>query len=149
MRPSLVVAQLLTDRSIDSQSAPAAALAGAASACPTVRYLVTGTFNTALLYLLSYDTLTHRLSIARSIPAQGPHQYLALGRGPEQRPDRLYATTWAWPPSLSSWAVEGIQGADGEGPDLRWINTKNISECAFFVESKKEKRGWNPVRPRM
>ena len=55
--------------------------------------------------------------IASRTLAQGPHQYLATN--PAR--DRVYATTWAQPPTLSSWAV------DLSDQSLSLVNTVPIS----------------------
>jgi carboxy-cis,cis-muconate cyclase len=120
--------------------------------CPRIRHLVSGTFNTPFLHVFAYDTLSKQLSLAQSIHAQGPHQFLALGRTasfPEKSSGRalegarigrgfgdvLYATTWAHPPSLSAWKIVGLdqdkvgRSLDGAGSvTLEWINTAEISE---------------------
>lgn len=61
-----------------------------------------GSFKSAALYLLAFDPVQRTLNVASTIDAYGPHQYLATNAAR----DRLYATTWASPPILSSWAVE-------------------------------------------
>ncbi|KAK0522867.1 hypothetical protein OC834_006119 [Tilletia horrida] len=79
------------------------------------------------LHLLAFDALTTTLTLFRSIlDAQGPHQYLALGIGPEPLAPTLdsaqwkavYATTWAQPPSLGAWPVKGLDSAAGSRLDL-------------------------------
>ncbi|KDN52414.1 3-carboxy-cis,cis-mucoante lactonizing enzyme [Tilletiaria anomala UBC 951] len=91
------------------------AVTRASSVCPRFRHLITGTFNTSFLHLLAYDTLNKALFVSRSIEAQGPHQFLAVGRTAQSddRPDLLYATTWASPPSLSAWRVTGLDDQAG------------------------------------
>ncbi|KAK0545551.1 hypothetical protein OC844_007338 [Tilletia horrida] len=118
------------------------------SSCPRVRHLVTGTFNTASLHLLAFDTLTTTLTLSRSIPnAQGPHQFLALGNGPEPLANSLgvaqwktvYATTWANPPSLSAWSVKGLDIDAGSSLDLAanvdldWLSTVPITATSSYV----------------
>jgi len=101
------------------------------SFCPRVRHILSGTFNTPNLHLLSYDTINHSLVIEKSIAAKGPHQFLALGQGKEngrgEKKRRVYATTWAMPPKISSWEVVGLGGGEEE-LDIRFINEKDISE---------------------
>ncbi|UTT94956.1 hypothetical protein NDA17_005751 [Ustilago hordei] len=77
--------------------------------CPRRRTIVTGTFNSPNLYVLSYDPLspTQPLAITQELPAMGPHQYLSFGlSSPHSSTEYLktvYATTWANPSTLSSW----------------------------------------------
>ncbi|GAA5923554.1 lactonase family protein [Sporobolomyces koalae] len=75
----------------------------ASQTCGRLHYLLSGTFNTVFLYLLAFSPYTNppTLRVHDRIRAEGPHQYLALS---EER-DTAYATTWAQPPSLSSWSV--------------------------------------------
>ncbi|KAL9932628.1 hypothetical protein V8E36_008327 [Tilletia maclaganii] len=122
------------------------------SFCPRIRHLVTGTFNTASLHLLAFDTLAHTLTLTNTIDAQGPHQFLALGTGGVGRLDggsssssgsspwkTIYATTWASPPSLSSWAVTGLDeeaGASLEASSqvsLDWLSTVPITATSSYV----------------
>ncbi|CAD6923158.1 unnamed protein product [Tilletia controversa] len=120
-------------------------------ACPRVRHLLTGTFNTANLHLLAFDTLTHTLAITRSVSAQGPHQFLALGASTpigqpslEVRPQwkAVYATTWAQPPSLSAWAVTGLDEDAGASIEmatkvnLDWLSTVNITATSSYVHTQ-------------
>lgn len=73
----------------------------------------TGTFTSIYLYILQFSTLTREISIQSRIAAHGAHQYLALSPGR----DTLYATSWAWPPSLYSFNVAAAPGReDGRGP---------------------------------
>ncbi|GAA5998168.1 hypothetical protein JCM5350_006398 [Sporobolomyces pararoseus] len=94
--------------------------------CARLHYLLSGTFNTVFLYLLAFSPYTNppTLQIYRKYRAEGPHQFLALN---EAR-DRVYATTWAQPPSLSSWKVLG-QGRDG----IQKINTVQISSTGSYL----------------
>ncbi|KAK4691747.1 hypothetical protein P7C70_g9278, partial [Phenoliferia sp. Uapishka_3] len=89
-----------------------------------IHYLLSGTFNTIFLYLLAFNPSTSTLSIHKKIPAQGPHQFLALS------PDRatVYATTWAKEPSLSAWNV--VEGGTG----LEWINTVPITATSSYIQ---------------
>lgn len=102
--------------------------------CPRIRHILSGTFNTPNLHLLSYDTTTHQLSIQKSISAKGPHQFLALGQPRSDDSDRnetkrrrVYATTWALPPKISAWEIAGL-GNSGENVEINFINEKEISE---------------------
>ncbi|KAE8221671.1 hypothetical protein CF319_g5002 [Tilletia indica] len=117
--------------------------------CPRVRQILTGTFNTAHLHLLAFDTLTHTLTLTSSISnAQGPHQYLALGASPPigqqnfeagPRMKTVYATTWAQPPSLSAWAITDLDEDSGSSiehskkVDLKWLSTVNITATSSYV----------------
>lgn len=96
-------------------------------ACPRVRHLLTGTFNTHFLHLLSFDSLTRTLSVLASLPAQGPHSFLAAGRSSSSAGklvDRVYATTWAQEKTLSAWSIDW----HGEAAQVRLINSVPISE---------------------
>lgn len=89
-----------------------------------------GTFTSVYLYILSFSTLTRKLSIHKRIEGQGPHQYLALSPGR----DTLYATSWAWPPSLYAFGL-GQDQKDGRSDEQSWSLTldykgkTSISEC--------------------
>lgn len=73
----------------------------------------TGTFTSIYLYILQFSTITRELSIQTRIAAHGAHQYLALSPGR----DTLYATSWAWPPSLYSFNIAAAPASeDGRGP---------------------------------
>lgn len=87
---------------------------------------VTGSFKSTALYLLAFDPIGRTLEVTSTTPAEGPHQYLALN---EAR-DRVYATTWGMPPTLSSWAVEKDSGA----PTLRHVNSVSISQSTAPVQ---------------
>jgi len=56
----------------------------------------------------------------QQVPAFGPHQYLAKN----ERGDRVYATSWALPPALSSWSIER---ADDRPWTIAHLNTAPIS----------------------
>ncbi|GAA5899263.1 lactonase family protein [Sporobolomyces salmoneus] len=103
-----------------------AATSSSSSTCARLHYLLSGTFNTVFLYLLAFSPYTQppTLEIVRKYRAEGPHQFLALN---EQR-DRVYATTWAQPPTLSSWRVLD-QGRDG----IEKINTVGISSTGSYL----------------
>ncbi|GAA5898992.1 hypothetical protein JCM6882_004587 [Rhodosporidiobolus microsporus] len=123
---------------------PASSLIASASALtsPRVHYLLSGTFNTLFLYLLAfspYSTTTGgpTLKIHKKYRAEGPHQFIALG---EDR-TRAYATTWALPPSLSSWEV--LQGGKG---GIRKINTVPISATGSYLTLSPSSLGFTPPR---
>ncbi|BGP28363.1 hypothetical protein JCM10296v2_000095 [Rhodotorula toruloides] len=87
---------------------------------PRLHYILTGTFNTLFLYLLAFSPYSPNgptLTVHRRVRGEGPHQFVALN---EER-DRAYVTTWAQPPSLSSWEV--LEGGRG---GVRKINTVPI-----------------------
>jgi carboxy-cis,cis-muconate cyclase len=59
------------------------------------------------------------------MPAFGPHQYLAKN----ERGDRVYTTSWAVPPTLSSWTVERADD------DRLWIveHINSVPISAYIV----------------
>lgn len=97
-----------------------------------MHYLLCGTFNTIFLYLLAFSPYSANsnsdqassLRVHRRVRGQGPHQYIALDHDRKT----AYATTWAQPPTLSSWQVleHGRAG-------LRHVNTVPI--CAYFFRT--------------
>lgn len=106
------------------QPVPPASSLLADSLSPRLHYLLTGTFNTLFLYLLAFSPYSSNgptLTVHRRVRGQGPHQFVALN---EER-DRAYATTWAQPPTLSSWEV--LKGGRG---GVRKINTVPICASA-------------------
>lgn len=68
----------------------------------SVHHVLCGSFRSLSLFLLAFSPSKRTLSHLQTIPAFGPHQYLASN----QHKDRIYTTSWALPPSLSSWHVE-------------------------------------------
>ncbi|GAA5986952.1 hypothetical protein JCM11641_002265 [Rhodosporidiobolus odoratus] len=110
---------------------------------PRVHYLLSGTFNTLFLYILAFSPYSPSgptLSIHKKYPAEGPHQFIALS----QDRARAYATTWALPPSLSSWEV--LQGGK-EG--VRKINTIPISATGSYLAVSPESSSFSPPGPRI
>ncbi|GAA6022637.1 hypothetical protein JCM11491_001145 [Sporobolomyces phaffii] len=93
--------------------------------CARLHYLVSGTFNTVFLYLLAFSPYSNppTLTVEHALRAEGPHQFLALN---EAR-DRVYATTWAQPPSLSSWKLNPA------GLELEHLNTVPISATGSYL----------------
>ncbi|KAF4585089.1 hypothetical protein EYR40_001925 [Pleurotus pulmonarius] len=67
-----------------------------------VHHIIAGSFRSLSLFLLAFSPFNRTISHVQTIPAFGPHQYLAVN---PQR-DRVYTTSWAQPPSLSSWSVD-------------------------------------------
>lgn len=65
-------------------------------------HILSGSFRSLSLFLLAFTPSQRSISHLSTIPAHGPHQYLAA----DQRRTRIYTTSWALPPSLSSWEVE-------------------------------------------
>ncbi|GAA6040988.1 hypothetical protein JCM8097_000526 [Rhodosporidiobolus ruineniae] len=118
---------------------PASALL-AGTTSPRVHYLLSGTFNTLFLYLLAfspYASTGPTLSIHKRIRAEGPHQFLALSEDRKQ----AYATTWAMPPSLSSWEILG-GGKDG----VKKTNTVPISATPSYITVSPSSLGFTPPR---
>src|ERR1700729_1806637 len=62
-------------------------------------HIISGSFRSLSLFLLAFSPIHRTLSLVQSVPAFGPHQYLATN---ELR-DRVYTTSWALPPVLNSW----------------------------------------------
>ncbi|GAA5924476.1 hypothetical protein JCM1841_004596 [Sporobolomyces salmonicolor] len=93
---------------------------------PRLHYLLSGTFNTLWMYLLAFSPYSSppSLSISKKYRAEGPHQYLALN---DDR-SRVYATTWAQPPSLSSWEV-----LEGGRAGIKKVNTVPISATGSYL----------------
>ena len=85
----------------------------------------TGSFKAAALYLLAFDPIQRTLNVVTTVDAFGPHQYLCSNR----ERTRIYATTWATPPILSSFAV-GPSAEDNTVPAIRHLNNVDIREYA-------------------
>lgn len=95
-----------------------------------------GSFKSTALYLLAFDPVQRTLSVASTVEGYGPHQYLATNAAR----DRLYATTWASPPILSSWAVELDRSPSSsdpaylkQAPQLTHLN--NVDICRWTSHS--------------
>jgi len=109
------------------------------SLCPRLHYLLSGTFNTLFLYLLAFSPYAPggpTLAVHRKYRAEGPHQFLALS---EDR-TTAYATTWAQPPTLSSWEVLA-GGRDG----VRKVNTVPICALPRPASLARPRRPAHPV----
>lgn len=117
-----------------------AALGQAASdvVCPRIRHILSGSFNTVFLHLLTFDSLTRALNVVLSVPAQGPHQWLALGSIGVSRssntlqlnsPRTVYATTWADERRLSAWRVNIQHGAE----TIEHINSQPIIAAGSYL----------------
>ena len=90
-----------------------------------------GSFNVVFLYILAFNTHSRQLNVIGRTDAFGPHQYLA--KSPAR--DRLYTTTWAWPPSLNSWYIDWNEWDEDEWfPTLEHLNTVPISETFLFSD---------------
>ncbi|KAG6856857.1 hypothetical protein H0H87_012674 [Tephrocybe sp. NHM501043] len=68
-----------------------------------VHHILSGSFRSLSLFLLAFSPLQRTLELVQTVDAFGPHQYLATNA----RKDRVYTTSWALPPVLSSWSIEG------------------------------------------
>lgn len=126
-------------------AAAAAAASAAAGTCPRLRHILTGTFNTLFLHLLTFDTLTRNLTVTLSVPARGPHQYLTLGGFIPEMPSGsgssvaqgagpqaariVYATTWADERELSAWSVSLRPGQE----KVRLINARPILAAGSYL----------------
>ncbi|KAF8323312.1 3-carboxy-cis,cis-mucoante lactonizing enzyme [Clavulina sp. PMI_390] len=93
---------------------------------PETLYIITGSFSAIFLYILAFNTHTRQLSVLSQHDAFGPHQWLVLN----SRLDRLYATSWAWPPHLYSWKV--VASPD-DVPTLEFINDAPISATSSYI----------------
>jgi carboxy-cis,cis-muconate cyclase len=88
---------------------------------PRIHHILSGSFRSLSLFLLAFSPIHQSLSLVQTIDAFGPHQYLATN----QRKDRVYTTSWALPPALSSWELE--RSGDSNPWKLDHINTVPIS----------------------
>lgn len=89
-----------------------------------MHHLLAGSFRAAALFLLAFSPAERTLGLVQRAPALGPHQFLARSAGGE----RVYATSWALPPALSSWAVERGAGEGGAWA-VRHVDSAPISAC--------------------
>lgn len=93
---------------------------------PIVHHILSGSFRSLSLFLLVFSPLHRTLSLVQTVDAFGPHQYLATN----PRKDRVYATSWALPPVLSSWEVERLE----PGPwRVNHINNVPISQYVLPI----------------
>lgn len=121
------------------QPVPPASSLLADSFTPRLHYILTGTFNTLFLYLLAFSPYSPNgptLTVHRRVRGEGPHQFVALN---EER-DRAYVTTWAQPPSLSSWEV--LEGGRG---GVRKINTVPICALALAFQQPRSLESLPPL----
>jgi carboxy-cis,cis-muconate cyclase len=111
------------------------ASAASAGTCPRVRHLISGTFNSSFLHILSFDTLTRTLSLLSTLPAYGPHSFLTQGRTVQalqsgRLVDTLYATTWAPTTELCAWKLQW----NGDKLDgLQWLGNVPITATSSYV----------------
>ncbi|KAJ7049443.1 hypothetical protein C8F01DRAFT_1002278 [Mycena amicta] len=87
-----------------------------------VHHILSGSFRSVSLFLLAFSPLRPSLDLVQTVPAFGPHQYIALG--PHAR--YAYTTTWALPPKLHSWAIE-------EGPHIRLVDSVDITATSSYI----------------
>ena len=85
-----------------------------------VYHILLGSFRSLSLFLLAFSPANRSLSHLQTISAFGPHQYLACN----DHKDHVYTTSWANPPSLSSWHIERL---DDGSRNVSHINTVPIS----------------------
>ncbi|SJX60325.1 related to muconate cycloisomerase / uncharacterized protein [Sporisorium reilianum f. sp. reilianum] len=93
--------------------------------CARKHHIVSGTFNSRSLFVLTYDTLLATLSITHTVRAEGPHQYLALGVSTSGA-QTVYATTWAPVSTLSAWHVSPTY-------ELSFGNSVEITATGSYV----------------
>jgi carboxy-cis,cis-muconate cyclase len=107
---------------------------GVSQSCPRHRHLISGTFNSNLMHILSFDTLTRTLSLLSSLPAYGPHSFLTSGRTLDLESNRLvntvYATTWAEKKELCAWKLDW-KGEELNG--LKWLGNVPITATSSYV----------------
>ncbi|TKY90518.1 hypothetical protein EX895_000516 [Sporisorium graminicola] len=125
--PSTSCPATTTNPFASSSSSTATTTTSRSSAtCPRTHHIVTGTFNSAYLHVLAYDTLDSTLAVTHSIQAEGPHQYLALGVSSTNQ-QTVYATTWAPVSTLSSWHVSPVDYS------LTFGNRREITATGSYV----------------
>jgi carboxy-cis,cis-muconate cyclase len=90
---------------------------------PVTHHVISGSFRSLSLFLLVFSPLHRTLSLVQEIDAFGPHQYLATN----PRKDRVYTTSWALPPTLSSWAIEGSDSESSALWKVSHVNSVSIS----------------------
>ncbi|PBK66153.1 putative isomerase YbhE [Armillaria solidipes] len=80
-------------------------------------HILSGSFTSFSLFLLAFSPLNRSLRLLRTVPAAGPHQYIA------QTPQAVYATTWATPPALHAWTL----------PSLAHIGSTPITSTSSYI----------------
>ncbi|KAF7303741.1 Muconate cycloisomerase 1 [Mycena indigotica] len=90
-----------------------------------VHHLLSGSFRSISLFLLAFSPLQRSIELVQTIPAFGPHQYIALSpSGGDTR--YAFTTTWAQPPKLHSWAID-------QGPHVRLVNSVEITATSSYI----------------
>ncbi|KAF9474660.1 putative isomerase YbhE [Pholiota conissans] len=89
-----------------------------------LRHVLSGSFRSISLFLLAFSPSERTISHLQTVPAYGPHQYLAAN----QHKNRIYTTSWALPPSLSSWNVE-----HSDSWRVTHINTVPITATSSYI----------------
>ncbi|KAG7095235.1 hypothetical protein E1B28_006009 [Marasmius oreades] len=99
-----------------------------ASVSSTTLHILSGSFRSLSLFLLAFSPIHRSLSLIQTIDAFGPHQYLATNA----RKDRVYATSWALPPALSSWEID--RNEDNENAwAVYHLNTVPITATSSYI----------------
>ncbi|TFK19601.1 3-carboxy-cis,cis-mucoante lactonizing enzyme [Coprinopsis marcescibilis] len=98
-----------------------------ATATDAMLSIVAGSFRSLSLVLLVFSPLNRTLHHVETVPAFGPHQYLAT----TPRKDYVYTTSWATPPILSSWRVE--RKDDDSVVRLSHMNTVPITATSSYI----------------
>ncbi|KAJ7465109.1 hypothetical protein FB451DRAFT_1262652 [Mycena latifolia] len=95
-----------------------------------IHHILTGSFRSLSLFLLAFSPLQRTLELVQTVPAFGPHQYIALGpaRG-EGEARTAYTTSWALPPQLQSWAIERTDA----GPRVRFVDSVDITATSSYI----------------
>ncbi|KAG5715149.1 hypothetical protein E4T56_gene1075, partial [Termitomyces sp. T112] len=70
--------------------------------CDSPLHILSGSFRSPSLFLLAFEPGPRTLELVQTVPGFGPHQYLATSA----HKDRIYTTSWALPPVLSSWSFD-------------------------------------------
>lgn len=83
----------------------------------SVHHLLSGSYTNNTLFLLAFDTIARTLTLNKTIPGFGLHQYVTSNAAR----DRVYATAMSEPPRIFSWAVD-------ENFEFTHLNTVNVSE---------------------
>ncbi|KAJ2933098.1 hypothetical protein H1R20_g4005, partial [Candolleomyces eurysporus] len=91
-------------------------------------HILSGSFRSLSLALLAFSPANKSLEHIKTIPAFGPHQYLALNAAK----DVVYTTSWATPPILSSWALQRSNGSRVE--DVKHMNTVQITATSSYID---------------
>ncbi|KAK7049842.1 hypothetical protein VNI00_005272 [Paramarasmius palmivorus] len=90
-------------------------------------HILSGSFRSVSLFLLAFSPLQRTLDLVQTIDAFGPHQYLATNA----KKDRAYATSWALPPSLSSWEID--RGVDENPWRVGHVNSVPITATSSYI----------------